>query len=207
MKNKIYFPIIYMFVITAVCSGILIGFHEMVKPLIDANKSFAFEQAVLKTLPIEIENLSNVELHKIFTTQLVFDANSGAYEYNKDGEFVGYALPISGKGFWAKIEGVIGIAPDNRTITGIAFYQQSETPGLGAEIEKPAFTDQFLKDKARKIAVSDNPIELVSAGQSLSDNQVYAVTGATQTCSRLEKFMNEALADWRDKKIKSNNQN
>jgi N6-L-threonylcarbamoyladenine synthase len=39
-----------MFVITAVCSGILIGFHEMVKPLIDANKSFAFEQAVIDTL-------------------------------------------------------------------------------------------------------------------------------------------------------------
>ncbi len=200
MKNKIYFPVIYMFVITAVCSGILIGFNELVKPRIEANKSFAFEQAVLKTLPIEIESLTNIELHEIFTTQLILDPNSGAYEYNKDGKLVGYALPISGKGFWAKISGVIGIAPDNRTITGIAFYQQSETPGLGAEIEKPFFTSQFLEDQGRKIATTENPIELIPVGQDLDENQVYAITGATQTCMRLEKFMNEALADWREKK-------
>lgn len=196
-----------MFAITAVCSGILIGFNELVKPLIEANKSFAFEQAVLKTLPIEIKNLSNLELHEIFTTQLTLDSNSGAYQYNKDGKLSGYALPISGKGFWAKIEGVIGIASDNRTIMGIAFYQQSETPGLGAEIEKLSFTSQFSKDKARKIAITENPIELISAGQSLNQNQVYAVTGATQTCSRLEKFMNKALTDWRDKKMKPEKQN
>ncbi len=66
--------------------------------------------------------------------------------YDADGKLLGYAFEISGEGFWDVISGYLAVSPDRRTILGIAFYRQSETPGLGAEITKPWFEEQF-KDK------------------------------------------------------------
>jgi Na+-transporting NADH:ubiquinone oxidoreductase subunit C len=101
---------------------------------------------------------------------------------------------MSGQGFWAPIQGVIGIAADKQTITGIVFYQQNETPGLGAEITKPAFRSQF---KGKKLSPGDKAINIRRPGAELGASDVHAVTGATQTCTRLERIINAALDSWR----------
>jgi Na+-transporting NADH:ubiquinone oxidoreductase subunit C len=113
--------------------------------------------------------------------------------YVKDGATAGYALPVEGKGFWAAIRGIVGIAPDRRTILGLAFYEQNETPGLGARITEPFFSDQF---KNLTIGQEGMPVELRPAGSVLSAGQVHAISGATQTCMRLETLLNEDLQDW-----------
>ncbi len=46
-----------------------------------------------------------------------------------------YVLPIEGKGLWGDMRGFLAIAGDGRTIRGITFYEHSETPGYGAEVE------------------------------------------------------------------------
>ena len=100
------------------------------------------------------------------------------------------------KGFWAPIKGVIGIAADRRTITGIAFYEQNETPGLGGEIIKSEFRAQF-KDK--RIAPQGLPLRILPVTAELDESSVHAITGATQTSNRLDKFMNEQLTLWRER--------
>jgi Na+-transporting NADH:ubiquinone oxidoreductase subunit C len=110
------------------------------------------------------------------------------------GKIVAYALPISGQGFWAPIKGVIGIKADRRTITGIAFYEQNETPGLGAQITTSAFTSQF---QGKVISSSDKPLNIRRPTDALGTSDVHAVTGATQTSTRLEKILNDALKKWR----------
>ena len=143
MKEKPFFPVIYMFVITAICSSVLIAFSRLSRDRVEANQELFFEKAVLAVLPIELsEQSANVELHRIFSKQVSTPDNSsaGAYVLRKNGAVLGYALPFEGQGYWAQIKGVIGIQPDRKTIIGLAIHQQNETPGLGAEITKVDFT-------------------------------------------------------------------
>ncbi len=196
MKDKPFFAVIYMFVVTAFFSSVLIGFSRLTRDRVQANQQLAFEKAVVQVFP-EIQAKSNAAIHQIFTEQ--FEQRVAAdghvfYVYLQDGEIAGYAVPVEGKGFWDTIKGIIGVAPDHETITALAFYEQKETPGLGARIAEPDFCDQFI---GRKIASGAKPIGIRSVGETLKENQVHAITGATQTCVRLEKLVNDDLTQWR----------
>jgi Na+-transporting NADH:ubiquinone oxidoreductase subunit C len=48
-------------------------------------------------------------------------------------------LPIEGKGLWSTLYGFLALAPDTTTIEGITFYEHGETPGLGGEVDNPAW--------------------------------------------------------------------
>ncbi len=197
MTEKKWFPIGYMFVLTAFFSAIVIGFAQVTQERVQANEKLAFERAVVTVLPdLGGSELTNAEVHQKFTEQVSEpdDTSAGAYTLKRNGQIVAYALPISGQGFWAPIRGVVGIAADQQTITGIAFYQQDETPGLGAEITKPAFRDQF---EGKKLAQGGTPINMKRPGAELGPSDVHAVTGATQTSTRLERIINTDLQAWR----------
>ncbi len=192
MRDKPYFAVIYMFIITAFFSSVLIGFSRLTRDRVQANEQLAFERAVLEVFP-EIEFTSNQEIHTVFTKQFIKDEKTGAWLYSSNQQLSGYAVVVEGKGFWAPIKGVVGIALDGTTITGLAFYEQSETPGLGARIIEPDFCGQFV---GRKIQLGQAPIGIRPTGETLKDNQVHSITGATQTCVRLEKLINDGLGQW-----------
>ena len=122
--------------------------------------------------------------------------SGGAYVYSVDNVIEGYAIDLAGQGFWAPIKAILGVSADRKTITGFAVYQQSETPGLGAEIAKPEFLSQFSKDRSREVSYEQPHFEIVPIGSKPAANQVYAITGATQTSTRLEKIINDALDRW-----------
>lgn len=196
IREKAYFPVVYMFVLTAFFSTILIGFTRVTSRRVEVNERLAFERAVLSVLPdLYDENSSGLEIHRKFTDSITEpdDSSGTAYTFRKNGKIVAYVVPVSGQGFWAPIRGVIGIKADRKTITGAAFYQQNETPGLGAEIARPAFTKQFA---GREISTGDMPINIKRPGTELGESDVHAVTGATQTSTRLEKLINDGLSQW-----------
>lgn len=199
MREKRWYPVIYMFLVTAFFSSIVIGFTQFTHSRVQANQKLSFEKAVLTVLPgvyDENEKLSGLQIHKRFTEKVTppDDSSGGAYTLRDNDEKIAYALPISGQGFWAPIKGIIGIEADRKTITGIAFYLQNETPGLGAEIAKLEFTSQF---KGKIISIGEKPLSIKRTGDKLDKSSVNAVTGATQTCRRLEKIINDALKKWR----------
>lgn len=194
MRDKPYFAIVYMFVITAVFSSALIGFARITRGRVAANLQLNFERAVVQAFP-EIEFQSNLQIHQIFKDLFRKDDRTGAYLYEKEGQIVGYAVPFSGQGFWDKIEGIIGIAADKRTVQGVAFYEQKETPGLGARIDEDEFRRKFI---GKKIDDSIRPIGIVPEAQTPAENEVHAVTGATQTSVRLETLMNQNIRQWLD---------
>ncbi len=199
MREKWWFPIIYMFVVTAFFSSIVIGFSRFTGERVEANKDLAFERAVLAVLPGLLgAGESRLEIHRKFVERVgqPDEQLGGACKLTEAGEIVAYALPVSGQGFWAPIKGVIGIKADRRTITGIAFYEQNETPGLGAQITTSAFTSQF---QGKVLSSGDKPLNIRPPGAALGASDVEAVTGATQTSTRLEKILNDALTEWRSK--------
>jgi len=198
IREKPWFAVAYMFLVTVFFSSIVIGLTQLTREPVEANERLAFERAVLSVLPdIRIEEMTRPKIHNMFveTIEEPNESSRNAYVARRHGQAAAYVLPISGQGFWAPIKGVIGIETDRRTITGVAFYEQKETPGLGAEITKAPFRNQF---EGKVIWPHGDPIEIKRPGETLGENEVHAVTGATQTSNRLEIIINKALEQWRD---------
>lgn len=60
---------------------------------------------------------------------------------------VGYVIPVNGFGLWDAIYGYIAISTDGNTVIGITWYDQKETPGLGANISEESWQNLFQNKK------------------------------------------------------------
>jgi len=110
---------------------------------------------------------------------------------DRGNEAIGF--DFGGMGFWDRIDGIVVLTPDLRRILSIEFFDQKETPGLGARIEERWFLDQF---KGLPVAWDAAPKERVIIGPSADPNaahRVDAITGATQTSMALMRFLNSEL--------------
>jgi Na+-transporting NADH:ubiquinone oxidoreductase subunit C len=192
MKEKPWYPVLYMFVATCIFSVLLIGLARLTREDIEMNAQMAFERAVVGAFP-EIKADTNEAVHTVFVEQFEYDEQTRSYRYTEGGQLKGYAIPFAGPGFWDDIEGILGIAADRKTVTGIAFFEQAETPGLGARIDEDDFRGKF---RGLIINYSPRPIGIRPVTKDLRENEVHAITGATQTSIRLEKLINDSLARW-----------
>lgn len=200
MKEKPWYPAFYMLVTTAFVSSIIIGLTIGTRAQVERNAAMALEVAVLRALPgLYTDGAGGAALHRIFREKVTppSEETGGAWTVRENGAVAAYAVPVSGQGFWAPIKGILGLAGDGRTVTGIAFYEQSETPGLGAEIETPSWRAQF-----RNKVLADGPkaLRMKRPGEPAGESEVHAVTGATQTSVRTEKLINDSLAQWRQQR-------
>lgn len=93
-------------------------------------------------------------------------------------------VPIHGYGLWSTMYGYLSLRADLNTVAGITFYEHGETPGLGGEIENPAWQARWVDktvygpDEAPQLHVikgSVNP----QAGDA--NYQVDGIAGATLT--------------------------
>lgn len=109
-----------------------------------------------------------------------------------------YILPVYGAGLWGPIWGYVAIDSDGSTVYGAYFAHQGETPGLGAEIEKPAFSDQF---EGKQIIKNGEfmPIAVVKAGQKPAGNEDYVdgVSGGTITSKGVGAMLSNCLEPYR----------
>ena len=55
----------------------------------------------------------------------------------------GWVIPVNGFGLWDAIYGYLAIAPNGNDVIGITWYDQKETPGLGANISEEEWQSQF----------------------------------------------------------------
>lgn len=56
---------------------------------------------------------------------------------------IGYIIPVNGMGLWDAIYGFIALEADGNRVMGISWYDQKETPGLGANIAEADWQSQF----------------------------------------------------------------
>lgn len=108
-----------------------------------------------------------------------------------------YILPAYGAGLWGPIWGYISIDGNGSEIYGAFFAHQSETPGLGAEIEKPAFSDEFKGLNLFKDGLF-HPIAVVKAGQTPKDNSDYVngISGGTITSKGVGDMIDNCLSPY-----------
>lgn len=111
---------------------------------------------------------------------------------------VKYIIPVYGAGLWGPIWGYVSFDSDGSTIYGAYFAHQGETPGLGAEIEKAAFSDQFVGKQVFK-GRAFYPIEVVKAGQKPADESDYVdgISGGTITSKGVGSMLDNCLTPYK----------
>lgn len=195
-REQPLYPVFYMFAVMFCFTAVLIGLSRATGDRVEANRQIRFETAVVKALGIDVPpRASPAMLHKLFTENIEppADTSGGAYRLVREGAVTAYALPFEGEGFWDDIKGVVGLEPNGSTLKGVAFYQQKETPGLGAEITTATFRDQFA---GLRLQDGSRPLALIPKGRDTGRGEVHAITGATETCTRLEGILNRAVRQW-----------
>lgn len=109
-----------------------------------------------------------------------------------------YILPVYGAGLWGPIWGYVAFDNDGSTVYGAFFAHQGETPGLGAEIEKPVFSDQFQGKQVFKDG-RFHPIAVVKAGQQPLNGEDYVdgISGGTITSKGVGAMLDNCLTPYR----------
>ena len=122
------------------------------------------------------------------------ERNAPLYVAEKDGKTY-YVIPLRGAGLWGPIWGYLSLEEDLNTVYGAVFDHKAETPGLGAEIKYPIFTDQFkgkkiLDDQGNFLGID------VRKGGSTTDYEVDGISGGTITSDGVEVMILDCLKSY-----------
>ena len=106
----------------------------------------------------------------------------------KGGQTEAIAYSASAKGYHDLIEVMIGVGPDG-TLTGISIMTHTETPGLGARIVEPEFTDQFagLDLDTTKLAADGGQVDTLSGATFSTVGVIAAVSAALEQFPQIKK--------------------
>ena len=178
MKNN-YLMQAWLVLTLAVCfGGALAGVQIGLGPRIEANKLAKIMSQIPKLVPGAAEGRQQTVGGKT-----VYCAVDGK------GATVGWVVPASGRGFADKIELLIGLDAQAKTITGMFVLFQNETPGLGNDI-----AGDWRRQLAGKSAME---AVMVTKGAPTGSNEIEAVTGATISSESVCNIVNAAVADFR----------
>jgi Na+-transporting NADH:ubiquinone oxidoreductase subunit C len=101
-------------------------------------------------------------------------------------------LPIVGTGMWSTIRGYIALQNDLNTIAAVSFYEQTETAGLGDQIERPDWQAQW---QGRKLFDSQGRFRFrigpgtIAPNSPASSYQVDSLSGATVTSDAVTRIV------------------
>ena len=129
----------------------------------------------------------------------------------------GYVIPVNGFGLWDAIYGYLAIKPDGDTVIGITWYDQKETPGLGANISESYWQDLFpgkkifqespdgktdFKTAPLGITVVKGKVSEVLGNSPKSKSAVDGMAGATLTGNGVNDAYRTVLEPYRPFLIK-----
>ena len=198
MKGSFSYTLGYAGVLGAVCALLLTAVASFTAPYKAANADAERKRNILNVLQVPYPaKVSSQELVDIFEASVRQEELNELelYRYvppegsNKD-ESV--AVAFEGRGLWGPLKGFLALGPDMRTIDGITFYEQEETPSLGGEIASEWFCKQF---KGKRIVDSSGKVGIIirGGGEKAAVNEVDAITGATMTCEKVEAILNSVI--------------
>ena len=197
MKGSAY-TLSYAGLLGATCALLLTAVASVTRPYREANASADRQRNILNVLQVPYpKDLSSEQLVGIFETSVRADTRGDLelYQYTPapgSGGAATVAVHFEGPGLWGPIKGFLALDTDMRTIRGITFYEQEETPGLGGDIVTESFRNGF---KGKKIVDEAGKPGLIikGGGQKNAVNEVDAISGATLTCDKVEELLNTVI--------------
>ena len=122
---------------------------------------------------------------------------SRVYLINKDGKTQLVVLPIYGKGLWSTLYGFVAVERDAsdklNQIAGLTFYSHAETPGLGGEVDNPAWKEKW---QGKRVRNDGGEVQLaVIKGVAKSEFEVDGLSGATITSNGVTNTIQYWMSD------------
>ena len=159
-------------------SALLAGANLLTKEKIAQNSALAEQKALAEVIVAERFALTNglalIDFEEAITAAYVA----------MDGKTVaGYCFKVTSAGYGGAMELIFGVDTDLK-ITGVSVLSHGETAGLGANITKEEFRNQFVGKK--EIA------DVVKSGAK--ENEIQALSGATVSSKAVARGADTALA-------------
>jgi len=191
------YVLLYAAAVGLVVSTLLTAVGQLTARFRQANERAEEVRHILGVLGVEVTGKGARELVALYQARVTEEQRDGLVFYRTGGggeEPEAYAVRFGGSGLWGPIEGFLALESDLRTVRGVSFHRQEETPGLGGEIASEKFRDQFV---GKSIVGPDGEtgLRVVPPGTARAANEVDAVTGATMTSARVEAMLNEVIAE------------
>ncbi|MFH1616702.1 MAG: FMN-binding protein [Planctomycetota bacterium] len=206
VKGNLY-ALVYAAVLGTVCALLLTAAGSFTAPYQADNLKAERIFNILTVLGVPFETKAPCgQLVEIFNRNIKQQERGGraVYVYMPDmqsGVVQALAVEFSGSGLWGPVKGFLSLNGDMKTIRGIAFHEQQETPGLGGEIGSVWFRGQF---EGKSVFDESGNIGIVIGGQrgKAIPNGVDAITGATMTCRKVEDMLNTVIKKIAEKQDK-----
>jgi len=208
-------------IVMVVVVGILLAATSItLKPMQKENVRKEKMQNILASVNIQVDRDGSEELfNKHIKQQLVLKADGSVIEgetafgidmakelkkpnderhnplyiAEKDGNTY-YIIPLRGKGLWGPIWGFISLEEDQNTVYGAKFDHKAETPGLGAEINRDFFSQQFVGKKI----MEDNTFRSISVvkGSASTEHEVDGISGGTITSNGVDAMLENCIRNY-----------
>lgn len=109
------------------------------------------------------------------------------FELREDGALKLVVLPVRGAGYQSTLKGYLALEGDINTIAALTFYEQNETPGLGARVADPAWLAGW---QGKQVADATGTIRIaVIKGKGAGPNEVDGISGATRTSTGVNNLV------------------
>ncbi|MAX41327.1 MAG: Na(+)-translocating NADH-quinone reductase subunit C [Alteromonadaceae bacterium] len=102
-------------------------------------------------------------------------------------------LPVHGSGLWDLMYGFLALDADGETVRELIYYQQKETPGLGGEVQNPAWQAKW--DGKQLYKNGDVALEVKKAAGEENPYAVDALSGATLTSNGVNNTVQYWVGD------------
>ncbi len=172
--KEILLPTIVLLVICVVSAALLGGTNMLTKDKIASIEAEIKAQAMQKVMA-EADSFSDAVV--------VDEKLEYSVALDKDGKELGYAFTVSDSGYGGEISVMVGIGTDGKVSKVEVIAADNETPGLGQNIKKSTFLDQFAGKNSKLTVVKG------AAG----DNEIQAITSATISSSAVTRTVNSAI--------------
>jgi Na+-transporting NADH:ubiquinone oxidoreductase subunit C len=206
-----------------VCSLLLAAAASALRPRQESNIALEKKMNVLKSLelydtgksrlkPAEIESLYRQRIEeKVIDLQGNEVTGMTVHEAEENPEYLqvyvrrdngALAISLEGLGLWSELKCYLALERDGHTVMGITFYEQKETPGLGAEIEREWFTDNFsgkdvLNSRSELASITVVKGKALDHKGAEQENMVDGISGATMTVNGVNDMLRDGLKAYR----------
>jgi electron transport complex protein RnfG len=183
----------WLLIVSSFCFGLLLAIANAAwSPRIEQNRINKLNALAGRLSPeandfVPLEKLGVViEVTTLKGDKRKFDV----YKAMTGDKCLGWTFNAVGSGFQDKIELVIAVDKDFKTIAGFDVLASNETPNLGDKIKEEKFRNQFKGKAAEKL-------ELIKSGQA-KDNKILAISGATISSEAVVKIINHYIKEVRE---------
>lgn len=193
-------------------------YKKRLMPLLTDDKGNIHTFADLKINPDEYTNqYRKVGYYKLPNKLLYKILPNPSSDGKQSQQAEGYVIPINGFGLWDAIYGYLAIKPDGNTVIGTSWYDQKETPGLGANIAEAYWQNLFpgkhifqenasgqtdYKTAPLGIVVVKGKVSEVLGNSPKAKSAVDGMAGATLTGNGVTDAYRDVLSPYRPFLIK-----